>query len=140
MIGKPYMFTGRAVVVGNFIRKRFAVLQARYRAMEILAAAELHKRETGAYPEKIEPMPLDPFGEKTLRYRIGDCPVLESSRRAAPADAAGYSGYEMQYRKAPAVQVWSVGPNGIDEDGLGGYDEAARRQCDDIRAIVRIGK
>ena len=140
VIGKPYMFTGRAVVVGDFIRKRLAVLQARYRAMEILAAAELHKRETGAYPEKIEPMPLDPFGEKTLRYRIGDCPVLESSRRAVPADAAGYSGYEMQYRKAPAVQVWSVGPNGIDEDGLGGYDEAARRQCDDIRAIVRIGK
>lgn len=85
-------------------------------------------------------MPPDPFTGKPLQYRFGDGPVLESSRRTAPADAAGYPGYEMQYRKVPAIQVWSVGPNGINEDGLGGYDEAARRQCDDIRAIVRIGK
>ena len=140
VIEKPYMFSRQVAIGVVSIEKKFTILRARYRAMEVLAAVELHKRETGAYPVKIEPMPPDPFTGKPLQYRFGDCPVLESSRRAVPADAAGYHGYEMLYRKVPAVQVWSVGPNGIDEDGLGGYDETARRQCDDIRAIVRIGE
>ncbi|WP_288559580.1 hypothetical protein [uncultured Victivallis sp.] len=106
---KPYVICSIVLPGTNGYGNRFLMLKARCRAMRALIAAELSRRENGAWPEKLEPMPIDPFSGKPLLYRAG-------------------------------TQVWSVGPNGIDEDGLGGYDEAVRRQCDDIRAIVRIGE
>ena len=106
---KPYVICSIVLPGTNGYGNRFLMLKARCRAMRALIDAELSRRENGAWPEKLEPMPIDPFSGKPLLYRAG-------------------------------TQVWSVGPNGIDEDGLGGYDEAVRRQCDDIRAIVRIGE
>ena len=117
---KPYVICSSVLPGTNGYGNRFLMLKARFRAMRALIAAELSRRENGVCPEKLEPMPIDPFSGKPLLYRAGT--------------------WESRKISMPAVQVWSVGPNGIDEDGLGGYDEAARRQCDDIRAIMRIGK
>jgi hypothetical protein len=119
----------------NTAGKRFIMLQARLRAMRGLIAAELYYREHGRYPDRPDVLPDDPFGEGPLRYRVGEAEftvMLPASSKAPDYPAAPFE----KKVTVPAVQVWSVGPDGID-----GYEANARsdqRRCDDVRALMRI--
>jgi len=91
-------------------------LEADVSLMRLLFALEAYHRDKGEYPEVlddllghyIDEMPLDPFSGESFRY------VWEES---------GYL-------------LYSVGPNGIDEDGRG-YNDMPKG--DDIRRRVPIG-
>jgi len=117
----------------------FRELTAQVRAMRGLVAAELYKREHGDYPETLAGLLPDPFSGKPLLYRKGECPWQEESLRWIQPekpeegdlpflDERPYREQEIKQTAVPAVQVWSVGPNGKNDDGNG----------DDIRAVMRM--
>jgi hypothetical protein len=113
--------------------KRFVMLQARLRAMRGLIAAELHYREHGRYPDRPDVLLDDPFGDGPLRYRVGE--AIFTIMLPAPPEAPDRSPVK-ETVTVPAVQVWSVGPDGID-----GYEmnlRSDRWRCDDVRALMRI--
>ncbi|MGE4564805.1 MAG: hypothetical protein AB7F32_08040, partial [Victivallaceae bacterium] len=67
-----------------------------------------------------------------FRYRTGDCKIIESSIEADPAPRNSHRRFKAPWHRKtiPALQIWSVGPNGKDENGLG----------DDVRVILRLEK
>lgn len=119
----------------NTAGKRFVMLQARLRAMRGLIAAELYYREHGRYPDRPDVLPDDPFGDGPLRYRVGEAEF--TVMLPASSEAPDYPATPVEKKvTVPAVQVWSVGPDGID-----GYEANAcgdQRRCDDVRALMRI--
>ncbi len=125
---KPYFLVAMLLPGLNQAADKFDGLTARLRATRALVAAELYRREHGDYPETMADLPLDPFGGAPLLYRKGDCRL----QIEVPFWNSYRNGWEEKERAktitVPAVQVWSVGPNGKNDDGNG----------DDIRAVMRI--
>ena len=138
-------------------RERFSQLAARLRIMRGLIDAELHKRRTGSYPDALEGLPLDPFSEQPLKYRKGTCQVTRQVCILKPAkgdpddehkDEAELFGsqseeewqFEPREETVEAVQIWSVGPDGIDDGGLNKKAEygSEQKSTDDIRFIIPI--
>lgn len=100
-------------------------LAARLRTTRKLLEVYEAVRSGGEWPERVEGLPEDPFTGKPMLYRKGDCEVEVIIERK------NYSPCKM---KVPAVQVWSVGLDGRDGDGVKSYEP----KRDDIRAIVRL--
>lgn len=108
----------------DLVSKRFSAISVRLQAMRALIDAELYRRKHGDFPETLENLPRDPFGNGPLRYRKGECMFPKAkellSSHIVPKD--------LELVPVPAVQVWSVGTDGQDDGGTG----------DDIRAVMRI--
>jgi len=101
---------------------------ARNRALRCAIDALLVYRKTGEYPATLASMPEDPFTGKPMKYRVGDCLKYD---------------YEKQERLTiQAIQVWSLGFNQTDDDGLNfnipGDVQRKINRRDDIRILIPI--
>ena len=115
------------------------------RVLRGLIQAEQIKRRTGEYPDSIDGLPQDPFSEQPLKYTKGACEIVEeiyqeekNEEKSGENDEILYisepsSKYVPQKRTLQAVQIWSVGPDGVN-DGGSGHDNGK----DDIRFIIPI--
>jgi len=116
--------------------KRFSAVTARLRAMQALIAAEQYRRQYGKWPEQLENLPEDPFTSEPLRYHYGECVY---THKVATWDEESRSWrVESELRTAPGVQVWSLGPDKIDDRGLQRAEQEDGRRSDDIRALLRL--
>ena len=131
-------------------------LIASSRVIRGLIQAELHKRRTGEYPDSIDDLPQDPFSGQPLKYRKGTCEVVqkicqeevakeiyqekEKKKNGAYSLYASPSLFVSQKRTLQAVQIWSVGPDGIDDGGITSKPEygSSEKTKDDIRFIIPI--
>ncbi len=132
--------------------KKFSQLAAHSRIMRGLIDAELRKRRTGRYPEQLDTLE-DPFRKQPLKYKIGRCeiktvtltPVEENDSGEFGEDDSDKSPHfsfnvKEEIKNVEAVQIWSVGPDGIDDGGMSrkrNY-ETDERSMDDIRHIILI--
>ena len=132
-------------------KKRYHI--ASCRVLRGLIAAELQKRRTGTYPDSLDALPLDPFSGQPLKYRKGVCQVSRyfferqadektESEIQEDDDVEAFSHWEHKTKQenVNAVQIWSVGLDGIDDGGLNfrkedGSDEGEKG---DIRFIIQI--
>jgi hypothetical protein len=115
------------------------------RVLRGLIQAEQIKRRTGEYPDSIDGLPQDPFSGQPLKYTKGACEIVEeiyqdkkNEEKSGEHDEISYisepsSKYVPQKRTLQAVQIWSVGPDGVN-DGGSGRDNGK----DDIRFIIPI--
>ncbi len=110
-------------------RNLFLRLTARLRAVRGLIQAELYRRKHGDWPESLPDLPLDPFSGKPLLYRKGEC--LQKFNRI---DSEPPHRILPEIHSIPAIQVWSVGPDGVDNGGF----RPDGSHCDDVRALLRI--
>ncbi|MBQ7179352.1 MAG: hypothetical protein IJS08_18185 [Victivallales bacterium] len=110
---------------------KFNVLASQARAMQALLRAEAYRREHGDYPETLSDLPIDTFTGKPMLYRYGTAEITEYVLKRTEDSAWEEDGkkYELkpQPRQARCVQVWSVGPNGRDEEGRGSSDDSCAR-------------
>lgn len=133
---RPLWFSRMLLSALNKAGKKFHALTARLRAMQALITAEQYRRRHGAWPDRLENLPEDPFTGELLHYRHGDCVFL--------IDIAGWNeesrcwSIDTQQRTAPAVQVWSTGPDKADDGGLQSAELPDGHRPDDIRAILRL--
>ena len=104
--------------------------QARKRA--VVGAIEVLRAygKAGEYPEVLPATVEDPFTGETMKYRVGECLQHEYYPITTIT--------EIQ-----AIQVWSVGPNKTDDDGLdfdlaGDYRNDKYHRRDDIRCLIPI--
>ena len=131
---------------------------AHHRVLRGLIAAELQKRRTGSYPGTMEGLPVDPFTNLPLKYCKGACPITryqvkwlpekewetlgddERFANVAGGPDGGYWKFEPKEETIEAVQIWSVGPDGVDDAFVSrkGDDESGGRRPDDIRFIIPI--
>lgn len=116
--------------------KQFHALTAQLRAMQALITAEQYRRRHGAWPDQLENLPEDPFTGEPLRYRHGDC-VFQVNIAKWDEKSHRWSVVN-QERTAPAVQVWSVGPDKVDDNGLRAPKQPDGHHPDDIRALLRL--
>ncbi|MBP5640734.1 MAG: hypothetical protein J6X55_14735 [Victivallales bacterium] len=138
------------VVVSGYSKvpqKRQAFL-ASIRILRSLIDAELHFRKTGKYPDALDTLLQDPFSDKPLKYALGDCkfnrhvyhvykemPEYKDSWESMPP-----FDFFREETNIKAVQIWSVGPDGIDDGGLNKKAEygSEQKSTDDIRFILPI--
>ncbi len=103
---------------------------ARNRALRCAIEAMLAYRRTGEYPATLASMPEDPCTGKPMKYRVGDCLKYDYEKR---------EGLTIQ-----AIQVWSLGFNQTDDDGLNfniaGDVQRKINRRDDIRILIPIQK
>ncbi len=103
------------------INRSFREALARCRVARVGIAAEIFRREHGAFPEKLEELvpdcfpavPKDPFTGEELRY-------LRGRLEHAAADIRFRNGkFEEQLREgfAEGIRVYSVGADGVDDGG-----------------------
>lgn len=134
------------VFIPSYLRiaTKFNRLTARFRAVRGLIQAELYRRKHGNWPESLPDLPLDPFSGKPLLYRKGECvqqvEVLKQAGETPPpkglffTDAPSKWIADKELRTIPAIQVWSVGPDGVDDGGF----RPDGSHCDDVRALLRL--
>ncbi len=99
---------------------------AQNRALRCAIDAVLEYRQTHAYPASL-PSPLeDPLTGGPLKYRVGECWEFDYDNQQA---------YKVQ-----AIQIWSLGPNKTDDEGVHfpiPGDEWPNRR-DDIRVLIPL--
>ena len=131
-------------------RKRYHI--ASCRVLRGLIAAELQKRRTGTYPDSLDVLPLDPFSGQPLKYRKGVCQVScyfferwtdETESEIQDDDDIEITPHwerKTKQENVNAVQIWSVGLDGIDDGGLNFSKEgdSDKKRKDDIRFIIQI--
>ena len=88
----------------------------------------LEFRQTGAFPAALSNALQDPFTGEPLKYHVGECWAYDNDKQAV---------FTLQ-----AVQVWSLGSNRRNDDGLG-FDlpDDEQRQIygrDDIRILLPL--
>ena len=113
---------------------KFHALTARVLAMQALLRAEEYRREHGDFPEMLSDLPTDPFTGKPMQYRYGTAEIHESVLQdsALPWNIKIFEpGYEV--RQAKVVQIWSIGPNGVDDGGVANNLLAKDDACATIR-------
>ena len=127
-------------------------LIASCRVLRGLIQAELQKRRTGVYPDSPTDLPVDPFTNQPLKYRKGKCGVtryyakwvpdeIEDGAEGVEASKNGQWTLEGKTETVNAVQIWSIGADGIDDGGLDivkreGSD--VLQHADDIRFIIQM--
>ncbi len=104
-------------------------LLATCRATQCAIDAMLEFRQTGAFPAALSNALQDPFTGEPLKYHVGECWAYDNDKQAV---------FTLQ-----AVQVWSLGSNRRNDDGLG-FDlpDDEQRQIygrDDIRILLPLG-
>ena len=133
---------------------------AHHRVLRGLIAAELQKRRTGSYPDAMEGLPVDPFTNLPLKYCKGACPITRYQVKWLPEKEwetlgdderfanvvggpdGGYWKFEPKEETIEAIQIWSVGPDGVDDAFVSrkGDDDSGGRRPDDIRFIIPINQ
>jgi hypothetical protein len=120
------------------------------RVLRGIIAVELQKRRTGVYPDSPNVLPIDPFTNQPLKYRKGKCEVTRYYAKWVPDETedgtedvesppSGQWTLEGKTETIDAIQIWSIGPDGIDDGGLGVKGEGSDiRRTDDIRFIIPI--
>ena len=116
---------------------KFINLLARTRAERVILACELFRMDTGKYPataselvpKYLDRIPDDPFTGKPLLFRSGKIRVEVWKIVEKDKIVRGIS----EPDEIEGIQVWSVGPNGKDDDG----QSDRSKQQDDIRAVIR---
>ncbi len=127
---------------------------AAFRISRAMVMAELMRRKDGRWPDAMDDLPEDPFSHKPLKYTVGKyempeehfqpsdnpepfgiTPELQKQLRMTDGQAAEFTRprkytFRTERRTIDAVQIWSVGPDGIDDGGL--------HSTDDIRFIIPI--
>ena len=100
---------------------------AKCRALQCMIDTVLEYRTTGAYPATLPSMLEDPFTGEPLKYRVGECWVRDGNQKTS---------------KVQAVQIWSLGPNKTDDDGvrfnLPGDMQRKIHRRDDIRILLPL--
>ena len=130
------------------IDKRLLQATAQCRILRCLIDAEMQKRRTGAYPDTMETL-TDPFTNQPLKFRKGPCVVDEyvyeqiknpygleqedEEEEQEDEDAEPYFDFVEHERTLNAIQIWSVGPDKIDD---GGMEAADGQRKDDIRGLL----
>ena len=115
---------------------KFHGLTARVRAMQALLKAEAYRREHGDFPETMSDLPTDPFMGKPMLYRYGIAEISEYVLTVNEDDETHETcELEPQTRQAKVVQVWSAGPNGVDN---GGVNKGLTSGKDDPCARIRL--
>lgn len=123
------------------------------RILRGLVEVELLKRRTGNYPETMDNLPIDPFSGQPLKYRKGPCKInvhiYQKVRQDEDMpDDEGIDDQDMEdsyefikeERTVEAVQIWSIGPDGIDDGGiLKKYPEdPGEKKKDDLRFLIQM--
>lgn len=121
------------------------------RVLRGLIAVELQKRRTGVYPDSPGNLPVDPFTSQPLKYRKGRCDVTryyakwvsdktEEGAGEVESLPGGHWTLDEKAETIDAVQIWSVGADGIDNGGLDRVkrEGSVSTQMDDIRFIIPI--
>ena len=123
------------------------------RILRGLIAAELQKRRTGTYPDSLDVLPLDPFSGQPLKYRKGVCQVScyffeRQTDEKTESEIQDDDDIEIpphwerktKQENVNAVQIWSVGLDGIDDGGLNysKEDDSDKKRKDDIRFVIQI--
>ena len=130
---------------------------AAFRISRGMVMAELARRKDGRWPDAMDDLPTDPFSCKPLKYAVGKyempeehfqpsdnqepfdiSPELQKQLRMTDGQAAEFTRprkytFKTERRTVDAVQIWSVGPNGVDDGG-----ERLPNGKDDIRFIIPI--
>lgn len=114
---------------GNRLKLALVLFEARH--------GQPAKRLEQLVPHELASLPIDPFNGEPFRYRISPGETL----RIWPADvemrAAGELGPDEKITVAPdQVIVWSVGPDGHDEDGRIVNDGSHSRWDGDLVFLV----
>ncbi|NLT47168.1 MAG: hypothetical protein GXX92_02025, partial [Clostridiales bacterium] len=135
--------------------RRILGFTASCRILRGLIEAELLKRSTGDYPETMNNLLIDPFSGQLLKYRKEPCQIIvhvyqkvrkdeEMPSAEGMDDIHTEDSYEFVAEKCTveAVQIWSVGPDGIDDDGMLQESEygSGENAKDDINFIIRLDK
>ena len=142
---------------------KLPALMATLRISKGLIEAELIRLKTGAYPARLENLPEDPFSGQALKYAVGKREITEeffqrnddddgnslemvqdmmrkgikmSDEQAKEFARHTQYTFKTKWRTIDAVQIWSVGPDGIGGDATG--EEDAQKSRDDIRFFVEI--
>ncbi|MBR4901815.1 MAG: hypothetical protein IKZ46_12830 [Victivallales bacterium] len=122
------------------------------RVLRGLIAVEQLKRRTGVYPDSPNDLPADPFTNQPLKYRKGQCEVRRYYAKWLPGETEegaedvepsqnGEWTLEDKTETVEAVQIWSIGPDGIDDGGLDVVKEEGSdvwQRTDDIRFLLPI--
>ncbi|OQA88683.1 MAG: hypothetical protein BWY31_00281 [Lentisphaerae bacterium ADurb.Bin242] len=116
---------------------KFRGLIARSRAERVILACELFRMDTGKYPASaselvpkyLDSIPEDPFTGKPLLFRAGKIRV-EVWKIAEKDKIVRVVG---EPKEIEGIQVWSVGPNGKNDDGI--YNN--QKNQNDIRAVIQ---
>ena len=138
------IFSAMLVPALNTAGKRMHELEMGYQTFAVLIEAEMIKRKTGRYPEKLPLDIVDYFSGKPLLYKVGNIEVRESYlKKEKHPDGAIESGeyytLESRIKRVQGVAVWSVGKNKINENGLYGCVSNGKKRTDDHSAVI-IGK
>ncbi len=98
------------------------------RALRCAIDAVLEFRRTGAYPSSLSSPLDDPFTGEPLKYRVGECWTYDHDTQKAS--------------KIQALQVWSLGVNKRDDDGirftLPGDGQRKIYHRDDLRILIPL--
>ena len=142
--------------------RKIPVLVAIFRVARGLIEAELSRLKTGSYPAELENLEEDPFSGKPLKYAVGDHEIheehfvlneeyeKEGEYETTVVDAVqkqlGASDewakellrckkytFKKETRTVNAVQIWSVGPDGVSGDATG--DDPLKSR-DDVRFYI----
>ena len=96
------------------VEKKYKAIIAEYRIMRGLVAAELHRRQHGSFPSEMKLLE-DPLSSgESLKYQCGEVEVNQYVWNAEKKKC------EQQQRKMHGIRIWTVGLNGMDNNGL--YD------------------
>ncbi len=130
---------------------------AAFRISRGMVMAELARRKDGRWPDAMDDLPEDPFSHKPLKYTVGKyempeehfqpndnpepfdiSPELQKQLSMTDEQAAEFTRprkytFKTERRTVDAVQIWSIGLNGVDDGG-----ERLPNGKDDIRFIIPI--
>ena len=107
------------------------------RAERVILACELFRMDTGKHPTSaselvpkyMDKIPDDPFTGKPLLFRAGEIKVKAGKLEEKDNSIRIVS----EPKEVEGIQVWSVGPNGKDDDGYTDY----KKKWDDIRIVIQ---
>ncbi len=135
---------------------KFPALVANLRIMRCLIDAELQKRRTGHYPDQLDTL-QDPFSKQPLKYKKGQIelkiskliPRKEDIEWWLSGDSFGNDSIkeppilqfkaEDESKTLEGIQVWSVGPDGIDNDGtIDKLIDGSWKRYDDLRYFIPL--
>ena len=145
--------------------KKIPELIATLRISRSMIAAELARKRNGRYPDSLDDLPTDPFSGQPLKYAITKVEISEEQfqpnedptpfsitpeaqrqlgmtdeQLAEFARPRKYT-FRTERRTVDAVQIWSVGKNGIDDSNLKSTtkeNDYGDKRTDDIRFIIPI--
>jgi len=119
------------------VAAKFDSISARLLAAGVVIRAIEYQRQHGEYPKTLNNLPLDPFNNQPLQYRVGPC---ELERSAVIRNGDDWK-IVYQSETVPALICWSVGHDQINSNGLRrNHITRGTKKLDDISFMVQIPK